>query len=275
MLFGQAFLMVALTAASAAVVLRARNHTSRTARLGTLAAACGVAAFVPALLGPAFREPSETASLAACGVVTIVLAVASLGLAAWAVGARRREPDARFPVLGFILGPINLFCGAGLLVTGIGVLTPAAGTPRAWRSEEHGLEVTIPTEGWVQRENVNVLAEFRCPRPVIVAAVAEVRPATDAHFDAAVEGGKRKWATERMSNADEQTGPNRHGRPHWRKMGDGRNGEKDYFFGVSLTHANGKVVILMFEGPYRMTSEAGRAQEAHALRTQAELFLGS
>ena len=271
-------LILPLAAGAGVLVVRAIRAGTRPVRLASAAAACGLAALVPALSGPAFKDPDQSSALVACGLATILLAAAAVVLGVWALRARRRDPGpGGWPaVAGLVLGAANLFCGAGLLVTGSGVLVPADGTPWTWRSAEHDFEVTIPTERWVVKSNPNVVADFSCPRPPIRAAITPLLPAgTEAEYEAALATGRRIRDDTPTTNTDERTGPNRHGHPHWLYMGDAMTDGKPYFFGVSVTRVRGRAMLLMFEGPYRLLSEAGRAQEARVLRAHADLFLGS
>lgn len=264
-----------------AVVLgtRAANADTRSGKLGTAAAACGVAGFAPALLGDMFRDPRHMGALAGCGVITLLFAVAAVLLAVRAFRVRRREPggvNGLYPAAGLLLGAANLLCGVGVLAMGSGLLVPAGGTPWTWRSAEHGFEVTVPSDRWATKRNPAVLAEFSSSRPLIIASVVKAVPAeTEAEYEAAVGEWKRFRDDTPTAHPDERTGPNRHGHPHRLYMGEARSAGGWYFFGVSLTRVRGKAVLAVFEGHYQMTSEAGRAQEAQALRTQADEFLGS
>jgi hypothetical protein len=269
-------LALILGAVAAAVVRRAFLAETRSRKLGGLGAACGVAAFAPAILGPGFASAEAKGAVVACGALTLALAASAIGLAACAVFARRKEPSGKSPLFGFILGTVNLACGSGVLVSGLGVLAPAAGTPSVWRSEEHGFEITIPTELWERHANPNVLAEFRCRRPALSASVIKADPApTDAAYESVLAFHKAQAAKVRHSDVVERTGPNAHGLHHWLMRGKYSSDGKESLFGVSVTRVGGSAVLLMFEGPYRMMSESGRAQEASALLKQSELFLGS
>jgi hypothetical protein len=151
----------------------------------------------------------------------------------------------------------------------------ADGTPWTWRSDADGFELTIPSERWKVTPNPNVLARFDCPQPLLVASVIGVRPAgTEAEYEAAVAAGRDAKEKE-ASNVAERSGPNRHGRPHWVYVGEVTGGAQPYVFGASVTRVDGNAVLLMFEGPCRQDTAAGRAEEARALRAQADLFLGS
>lgn len=151
----------------------------------------------------------------------------------------------------------------------------ADGTPWKWQSDAHGFEVTIPTERWKVTSNPNVLAKFDCLQPLLVASIIGVRPAgSDAEFEAAVAtGAAAKEAG--ASNVIEYSKPNRHGRLHWLYVADLVGGAHPRVFGTSVTRVGNKAVLIMFEGPCRQSTEAGRLSEAQSLRTQAELFLGS
>src|SRR5262245_42882907 len=112
--------IVILVAVVGWLLSRARAAGDRSRKLGALATACGVTAFIPALLGPMFRDPGQMAALAACGVLTLLLAVTAVGLAIWTfcVGRRNGGAPPGYLVVGLLCGAANLFCGAGLLVTG-------------------------------------------------------------------------------------------------------------------------------------------------------------
>src|SRR5262249_31786015 len=120
------------------------------------------------------------------------------------------------------------------------------------------------------------LAYFTCPRPHLMAVVAEARPAgTDAEYEAALAFGKRIRNDTPTSDSVERSGTNRHHNPYWAYMGQARTERGPYYFGGSVTRVRDKAVVMMFEGQYRLSSEAGRAQEARAFRAQSELFLTS
>jgi hypothetical protein len=270
---------VGLLAAGAGVLsVRAFNAEIRSARLGLAAASCGVAAFIPALIGPMFSDPSQMAALAACGVLTMLIAAAAVVLAIRTMRARRRDQGVGrgYAIAGLFCGIANLFCGAGVWFTRSGWLVPTDGTPWTWQSEEYGFEVTVPSERWVIRSNPNVLVQFSCARPPLVAIVAKAFPAkSDSEYEAALAYGRKARTDTAMIDVDERSGLNRHGHAHWLYMGNGKAKDGPYFFGVSITRFGDKAVLMMFEGPYPLTTDAGRAQLARSLREQAELFLGS
>ncbi len=271
-------LLLILAAGTIVSGLRARAAETRSKRLGMATVACGVAGFIPALLGPTFKEPDQIQTLVACGLITILAAVAAIVLALWAFRARRRDRGCAgyYPVAGLLCGAANLFCGSGLVVTGSAVQALTEDTAWTWRSERHGFEVTVPSKKWSAKPNPNVLAEFTGSRPTIVAIVGGLLPAeSDDEFNEALAYGRRVKSDTPTSNTDERSGPNRHGHPHWMYTGDAKSGDKSYFFGISITRVSGKAVLLMFEGPYRFSSEVGRAQEIRALHAQADRFLGS
>src|SRR5439155_4244685 len=150
---------------AAAVVwlfVRLRNTESRAGRIGYAAAACGVSAIIPGLLAPVFRRPDQSPLLAAFGVLTLIPAVAGIAVAIWAFRARRRDRQgsALYPVLGLVCGAVNLLCGIGIVAMGSRLVVPTGGEPWTWRSEEHGFEVTVPSERWTLRSNPNVPAYF-------------------------------------------------------------------------------------------------------------------
>lgn len=274
---GSAIPLALIIAVVAAIAARRAYHVeARSGRLGGAGAACGVAAFAPAILGPDFARAGAMGSVVACGALTLALAVAAIALAATGVFARRKELGGKYPIFGFLLGAVNLASGAGVLVSGLGVLAPAEGTPSVWRSEVHGFEVTVPTELWERHDNANVLAEFRCKRPALIASVikADLTP-TDTHFAAVLAFHKAQVTQVQHADVVERSGPNAHGLPHWFMTGKYTAEGKSSLFGVSVTRVGDKAVILMFEGPFRMMSESGRAQETRALYAQSELFLGS
>lgn len=260
------------------LLVRLRNAESRPERIGIAATACGVGGFIPALWAPVFKDPGDTAFLICLGIMTLLLAVAAVATAIWALRVRRanRQGSALYPVLGIACGVANLLCGSGILAMGSRVLVPTGGEPWTWRSEQYEFEVTIPSDRWTLRPNPNVQAYFTCPRPLIMAIVAEVRPAgTDTEFEAALAVGREAKGSAPASGPEERSGPNRHGHPHWIYIAD-KTGEKGpYVFGVSVTRVRGKAVVMMFEGQYRMASEAGRGQEGLAFRQAAREFLGS
>lgn len=270
-------LVFPLMAVVGVLCVRAVNAETRSKKLGAAATACGVAGFIPALLGPSFRDPGQSQIIATCGVLTLLCALTAIVLSVWAFRARRDGAAAsRYPIVGLLCGVANLLCGSGLLVSGSGVLAPTDGTPWTWQSADHGFEVTVPSERWVTESNPNVLASFNCSRPPCAALVARVWPAgTDAEYQAALAHGMKIKQDTPTSDTRELTDPNRHGHPHWAYMGDAKADKKPYFFGVSVTRVRDKAVLLMFEGGYRSLSDVNHNQEARVIRTQADLFLGS
>src|SRR6476659_2151591 len=60
-------------------------------KLGGLSVACLMAVFVPVSIASSFKDPDQLRQLVACGVITIVLGVASVVLALWALRARRHD----------------------------------------------------------------------------------------------------------------------------------------------------------------------------------------
>ncbi|MBN9522567.1 hypothetical protein J0H58_29280 [bacterium] len=274
---GPVCLILPVVALIAYWVVRSRAAESRPERVGYIAAAVGLAGFVPALMAPEFSRPGETGLLAGAGVLTVLLAVAGIALAWWTFQLRKREPGgvSLYPTLACLFGLANLACGGGIVATGFRLLVPTGGTPWTWRSETHGIDVTIPSERWTVQPNPNVLGYFTCPRPLTMAIVAEALPAgTDAELDAAVAKGK-KMAPPAVAGRDERSRVNDHGQPYWMSLGETTGPKGPYVLGVSVTRVRDKAVLLMFEGQYRLTSEAGRAQEAEALRASAATFLAS
>jgi hypothetical protein len=275
---GQVCISLPVVAVVVWLVIRARNAESRPERLGYIAAACGVSGFVSALMGPAFWRTEHATILTIAGVLTLLLAVGAVVAAIMTFRARRqnRQGAPLYPVIGLVCGAANLFCGAGVLGMGTGILVPTGGTPWTWRSAEHGFEVTVPSERWTLQPNPNVPAYFGCPRPHMMAIVAEVRPArTDAEFDAAIARGREIQNTHPTSRPETRSGPNRHGHPHWLFIGEASADKGPVVFGVSVTWVGDKTVLMMFEGQYRMLSQTGQAQEAEAFRMAAREFLGS
>lgn len=270
--------VIPLAAGVGVFVLRSHHAETRSRKLGTLATACGVAGFIPALLGPTFKDPEQSAMLAAWGFLTILFALAAVVLSIWTFRVRRRDAGVEpiYPVAGLLCGVANLFCGSGLLANGSGLLIETDPTPWTWRSAAYGFEVTIPSERWKKEPNTKALAAFRGSRPTVVAIVAEVRPArAEQEYEEALAYGRKVRKGSSSAKPDERSGPNSHGREHWLWMGDVRGDSGPYLFGVSITRVGDKAVVLMFEAPYRMISEAGREQESKAIRSQAEIFLGS
>lgn len=270
--------VVVVLALAGVMALRARGADTRSGRLGAASAGCGLGAFAPALLAPTFSSPDDQPLLAGCGVAATLLGAVAVWLGVRSFRARRTDAGGsrRDPIIGLMTGAANLFCGTAAAVVGSGVLAPPAGAPREWRSDAHGIAVTVPTERWVIQDSEKAVAVFRGSRPVLGAVVAEVVPAaTDAEYAAALDRFQKVKRESQLTGVAERTGPNHHGLPHWVITGDGRGRDGDYFFGASVTRVNGKAVLLMVEAPYRMASEAARAQEAAAIRGQAETFLGS
>jgi hypothetical protein len=260
------------------LVVHRSNAESRPEKIGYAAAACGIAAFIPALLGPLFKNPDHLPYLVVVGVLTIVLALTAIALSLWTFRARRhvRSGAIFYPVVALICGVLNIFCGGGIVATGSGLLAPTQGKPWIWRSVPHGFEVTIPSEHWTTQPNPNVLAYFTCSHPHIMAMVAEVLPAKlDAEFEAAMAKGKTIKGNTSLTNVEEQNGMNQYGHVYWMFVGDAMSGANPYVFGVSVTRVGDNAVLMLFEGQYSLKTEIGKEQEKRALRTAASSFLGS
>jgi hypothetical protein len=257
---------------------RAINAELRSTRLGFAAIACGLAGAVPALFGQGVKESGNMQHLVACGVLSILFAVLAVLLAIWSFIARMNDHGApkSYPVAALICAAANLFCGTGLFLFGVRQegTPPDGNTQRVWRSEKHGFEVTVPSEGWVVKPNPNVEVEFRYPRYRVTALVGVGlvgRP--QATFDEAVAYGKAVQNHTATTNTEERDGPNRNNHPHWLFMGE-VNSEK-YFFGMSVTRVREVSVVLMFEGQYQTQLGDSRTEEIRVIRSQAELFLSS
>ena len=148
-------------------------------------------------------------------------------------------------------------------------------TPRTWRSEQHGFEVTIPSERWKERENSNVLAFFGTSD--FTATVAEARPAQSEsewlaalNFAQSMRVGPGMREDKPTANVEEKNGPNPNGHEFWLYVADVQAGSKSYFLGVSITRVRGKAVIMMFEGKPQSDSHNAATQ-----RSQAIQFLSS
>ena len=271
-------LAIVVTCVAGVFGLRAVRGGPRPVVLANAAVGLGVAGFATALIGPMMSDVGQRPVQVLFGVVTALLGVSAVGVAVWALRARRGAGGGRViaPVAGLVCGLTNLAFGAAAAVMGSGVVLPADGTPWVWNAADLGFEVTVPTEQWAVKPNPNVIAQFACGRPPLAALVATTKPAgTDAEYAAVLAYGQKIKDDSALTNATESTGPNPAGLPHWVCTGDGTRCNGRYFFGVSITRVWGVAVVMFFEGPYRMASEAARNQEAHALRTQAGLFLSS
>jgi hypothetical protein len=109
-----------------------------------------------------------------------------------------------------------------------------------------------------------------------MAMVAEARPAeSDREYEAALAFANSAKTDTPTKNTVERFDSNSAGHQCWMYFGDATSAKGEYAFGVSLTRVRGKAVILLFEGHYRLQSEAGHAQEVRAFRSQAEPFLRS
>jgi hypothetical protein len=256
--------------------VRARNSTSRVRRVCGFALACGVAGFVPALIGPTFADPKEKNLLAGAGALAILCGVAAIVFTTWAIRVRRYDKNAAwgYLVLAGLIGVADSFFGVSQFVMGLGVLAPTTGKPWTWHSDEYGFDVTIPSEKWEDKPTSNVLASFICRRPEIRAIIAAADPAeTEEQYEAALAYGKTVKQGTPTSRTVERDGTNRHGNPCWMYYGDATSGDQPYAFGISITRVRGRAVLLFFEGHYKMLTEAGHAQESDAFRAQADEFL--
>ncbi len=118
------------------------------------------------------------------------------------------------------------------------------------------------------------------PDPPVMAMVdvdASAQPGLDDEHKAALAYGRNRVRKDTPTpDTVEREGVNDHGHSFWVYRGEatGPNGER-YYFGVSITRVNDRAVILMFEGQYKLPPGPGRDQEAQALRSMAEVFLGS
>jgi hypothetical protein len=260
------------------LLFRGTGAETRSRRLGILAAAFGVAGFIPALLGPTFKDPSESNLLLTCGLITILLALSAIVLSIWTFRVRRRDSgvETSYPLAGILCGIVNLFLGTGVFVAGSGEYAPMDGIPWTWRCEQYDFEVTVPSERWKLKPNENVLAQFVCSRPDISGLVGEVVPASsDIEYEKVLAHGRKLRGDSPMTDTYEYSGPNRHGHSFWVSWGDAKNGDTGHFVGVSVTRLRDKAVIMIVEGRYRLATEIGHDQESRAFRAQAELFLGS
>jgi hypothetical protein len=275
---GPCFLALLLVVFVVWLMTRANAADQRSRKLGILAIAIGIAAFIPAVFAPAIRDPALIRLLVGFGVLSILFAVGAIVLAMAAFRARRRDSGVGkgIPIIGMVCGVSNFLCGIGIAIVGTGALLPAKVDPRNFRVEAHGFSVTLPTENWRQIPNENVLAAFTGNRPHFMAIVAEARPArTDAQFEEAIAFARKVQRDTPMSEVEERSGLNRHGRQHLLFMGWATGPNGPYFFGMSVTRVGEKAVVMMFDGQSRMASEMARTQDNQALRTQAELFLDS
>lgn len=235
---------------------------------------------MPAIVAPLFPEAEFSPGQIAFGAMAVLLAVAAVVLAIYALRARRVDRGGALlgPIAGLVLGGLNLLCGSALVVAGSGVLIPPDRNPWTWRSERHRFEVTLPSERWVQRENPNVLGYFVCPMPKMMAIVAETKLVeTDDEFDALVKSWKRKMAEDGVTKTEvkEVRGVNPHGHAYWLFTADAEGSRGPYVFGASVTRIPDKAVVMMVEGQYRFSSRAGQMQENRAIRSLAERFLSS
>lgn len=278
MTMGLAILLIVFGCAAVALLGRVSQTTSRSQKFALVALACGAAAFMAGLCGPVFDQPDEKTLLFACGLGELTFAFVAVVLAIRTFSLRRKEQNAgvKLPITAILAGVANLFCGAGIVATGSGMLVPnQQGNEWTWKSGVHGFEVTLPTSEWKEAPNQKAVAFFTCSRPHSMGIVGEVRPAqTDAEHESALAVG-RKIGSNTLADRIERTGVNRHGNPYWILMGEERNGKEPYYTGVSVTRVAEKAVVMMYEGQYRLASQAGRSQEAAAFRNQAEMFLSS
>jgi hypothetical protein len=261
------------------LIIRARFAESQSSRLGLHSLAFGIAAFIPGILGAnLFDSGGQSFFLPAGGIFELLLAVASVSMAIWALRVRRSEQTGSraIPILGLVFGVANVCCGAGLMAIGSGKLVSAEGTPWIWKSESDGFQVTLPTEHWKLTPNQNVVAYFTCPRPHGMAIIARVWPAaTEADFEKSLLIGKKIKTDSPTSGTKELSGINRSGHAYWLSLGIAHKGSEPYIIGVSVTRVRDRAIVMTFEGHLRLSSQMGRTQEAEALQTQAEFFLTS
>jgi len=216
--FGAIFSCVLVGLLVAWLIVRARFAESRSGRLGLVALAVGIVAYIPCLLATMFADPSYSSVLAIGGTITLFLAATGVGISIWAWRVRRRDKAGALalPVFAFICGMANLCCGLGAIATGSGRLASAQGTPWTWKSESDGFEITLPTEHWKLTPQPNVVAYFTCPRPYVIATIARVYPAaTDAEFEKGLSIGKKIKSDSPTTQTIERTGTNSAGHPYW------------------------------------------------------------
>ncbi len=132
------FAILLVSAVAVWLVIRFKNAEDLASKRGALAAAFGVAAFVPALLGPSFRDAGQAWGLAACGILTLLLAITAVGLAVAAIIALRRAGGGSrgYIVLALLCGAATLFCGTGLFLGGLVTRIDSVENSSTWRSSE-------------------------------------------------------------------------------------------------------------------------------------------
>ena len=57
------FLILLLIVVVGVLIIKGKNAEARSKKLGAAAAGCGVAGFIPALLGPVYKDPSQVKAL--------------------------------------------------------------------------------------------------------------------------------------------------------------------------------------------------------------------
>ncbi len=257
-------------------VVAAKTTKKKSSAYASAAAAVGIGGLIPALTTPAIVSPKWRLAIAILGGLAFLLGTAAVVLAVRAYFARRsdRGPIV-FGVIVALLGGIVSGVFGFIFMVKLGEFVPAAANPWIWRSNEHGFEVTVPSEKWTQQINPNVPALFACSQPNLTAMVAEVVPApTDAEFEAAQAFGRKIRDDASAKKAIERSGTNAYGHPYWLFVGEA-GGQSPYVLGVSVTRIEREAVLMIFEGHYTLATDAARAQESEALRTQADQFLGS
>jgi hypothetical protein len=255
---------------------------TRSKKLGIRAVAWGLLAFVPSILGFTEKRPDREGYVAACGFLAVVLGFIAILLGLWAFVIRRddRGTGTGYRVAALLGGLANLSIGSMLFVArdrAFPPALPAEETTWAWRSEQYGFELTVPSKGWKVKPNPNLVVEFRYPELRLFAGVGVGLPGRpDASYDSVLSYATFVKNDTPTSNTVERNGPNQHGHHHWAYMGEARNEKKEpYFFGISVTQLRQTTVLIMLEGQYQRLTEADRAEEARLIRAQAEQFLSS
>jgi hypothetical protein len=142
-----------------------------------------------------------------------------------------------------------------------------------WRSDEHGFSLRLPSDNWKQRPDDQKGVRFTHRGPAMVAMIARVRPAqSHEDFERIVReelAQLGKHGPEPLPRFTE--GVNDAGNPYHFAAWPGTSPNGAYYAAISLTWSKAQqvVVVLVFEGQYRMQSETGIATERQAFEKSA------
>src|SRR5262245_8659011 len=242
---------------------------SRSRRFANFGLAFGLAAFVSPELAPIFEPLGPTFNFID-GSLRMVLGFAGVLFAVRALIARRAEPTnarAGGPLVALVLSILHLLMGGAFILFGVlqWRIEPDPATAWTYRSPQHGFGIRLPSSNWKFTNREKGSMDFgHAGLPRMGVGIAEAVPAaTPDEFDRVVQeliGKLRRFGGIATDFTD---APNSAGNPCLFTSRDETTPGGQVHVAISITwsRANRVVVMLMFEGQYRIRSDAGRASE--------------